>query len=107
MVRMMKEHGQQAPQFEETDGGFAVTLVARAPSASQPELAPPAPAAQHQRVEKMLGYLKDNGRITSRDYQELCPDVSPESLRRDFVDMVERGAILRVGDKRGTYYILK
>jgi ATP-dependent DNA helicase RecG len=33
--------------------------------------------------------------------------VNPETLRRDFVDMVERGMILRIGDKRGTYYILK
>jgi ATP-dependent DNA helicase RecG len=107
MVRMMKERGQQPPQFEETDGGFAVTLFARAPSAGAIEPPPPAQAAQFQRIDKMLAYLKDNGRITNRDYQELCPDVSPESLRRDFVDMVERGAILRVGDKRGTHYILK
>jgi ATP-dependent DNA helicase RecG len=55
----------------------------------------------------MLGFIKKNGRITNRDYQELCPDVSAESLRRDFVEVVERGVVMRVGDKRGTYYILK
>jgi ATP-dependent DNA helicase RecG len=39
--------------------------------------------------------------------QELAPDVSAETLRRDLADMVERGLLLRVGDKRGAYYILK
>jgi ATP-dependent DNA helicase RecG len=33
--------------------------------------------------------------------------VSPETLRLDLVDLVERGILLKVGRKRGTYYILK
>lgn len=106
MVRSMKERGQEPPAFEETEAGFAVTLFAKSHAAA-PDTAPAPQTSQQQRLEKMLGFLKANGRITNRDYQELCPDVSAESLRRDFVEMVERGAIMRVGDKRGTYYILK
>ena len=105
MVRTMKERGHQPPRFEETDAGFMVTLYAKANISNSAD-ALPVPA-QNQRVEKMLNFLKTNGRITNREYQELCPDVSAESLRRDFVDMVERGVIMRIGDKRGTYYILK
>jgi ATP-dependent DNA helicase RecG len=105
MVRTMKERGHQPPRFEETDAGFCVTLIARTAQTGAADALPQ--PAQNQRVEKMLDFLRDKGRITSRDYQELCPDVSAESLRRDFVDMVERGVIMRVGDKRGTYYILK
>ncbi len=105
MVRPMKDRGQAPPKFEETDGGFVVTLYARNAGASPDPAAPL--TAQQQRFDQMLAFLKTNGRITNRDYQELCPGVSPESLRRDFVDMVERGVILRVGDKRGTYYIMK
>ncbi len=105
MVRTMKERGQSPPQFEETDAGFMVTLIAMNPAPDGVD-ALPVPA-QNQRIEKMLGFLKTNGRITNREYQELCPDVSAESLRRDFVDMVERGVIMRIGDKRGTHYILK
>ncbi|MDW8350753.1 MAG: ATP-binding protein [Anaerolineae bacterium] len=104
MVRAMKEADQPPPAFEETDAGFAVTLYAKS---AEPETLPVPQTAQQQRWQKMLDYLKANGRITNRDYQALCPDVNPETLRRDFVDMVERGLILRVGDKRGTYYILK
>ncbi|MCL6511180.1 MAG: transcriptional regulator [Anaerolineae bacterium] len=104
MIRAMKEAGQQPPVFEETDAGFAVTLYARSVT---PVAVSAPPTAQQERWQKMLAHLKAHGRITNRDYQELCPEVNPETLRRDFVDMVERGMILRIGDKRGTYYILK
>ncbi|MCS7060187.1 MAG: ATP-binding protein [Anaerolineae bacterium] len=114
MVRSMKEAGHDAPQFEETDGGFAVTLrakpaaVAQIPGDIATDRAGALPQTpQQQRLDKMIEYLRAHGRITNREYQELCPDVSAESLRRDFVELVEAGIILRVGDKKGTYYILK
>jgi ATP-dependent DNA helicase RecG len=105
MIRSMKDAGQEPPQFEETEAGFNVTLYAKGVTEPEKSAIPANP--QQERLGKMLAFLKKAGRITSRDYQELCPDVNPETLRRDFVDMVERGAILRIGDKRGTYYILK
>jgi ATP-dependent DNA helicase RecG len=105
MVRTMKERGQPPPRFEETDAGFMVKLFARNGVTEGTDTLPV--PAQNQRIKKMLEFMQSNGRITNREYQEMCPDVSAESLRRDFVDMVERGVIMRIGDKRGTYYILK
>lgn len=105
MIRSMKDAGQEPPRFEETEAGFNVTLFAKGAAEAEKPTIPANP--QQERLAKMLGFLKKSGRITNRDYQDLCPDVNPETLRRDFVDMVERGAILRIGDKRGTYYILK
>lgn len=61
----------------------------------------------NERQEAALDYLSERGRITNREYQELCPDVSPETIRRDLADMVSQGLLLRIGDKRATYYILK
>jgi ATP-dependent DNA helicase RecG len=106
MIRSMRDADQQPPKFEETDNGFAVTLFARSATAEE-VVEQLSQSPQAERIEKMLAQLKKKGRLTSSEYQELCPDVSAESLRRDFVDMVERGVVLRVGDKRGTYYILK
>jgi ATP-dependent DNA helicase RecG len=51
--------------------------------------------------------VQDRGRITNREYRELCPDVTSETLRLDLADLVERGILLKIGAKRGTYYILK
>jgi ATP-dependent DNA helicase RecG len=33
--------------------------------------------------------------------------VHPETLRRDLADLVSRDVLIKVGDKRATYYILK
>jgi ATP-dependent DNA helicase RecG len=32
---------------------------------------------------------------------------APETLRLDLADLVNRGLLLKIGDKRGTRYILK
>ena len=103
-----KEYELPAPDFKETDAGFVVSLYCRratSGSAGAPEKR--LLMAQNQRIEKMMAFIKVRGQITSREYQELCPGITTESLRRDFTEMVEQGLILRVGDKRGTYYIAK
>ena len=61
----------------------------------------------NERQIKALTYLQKRGRITNREYHDLCPDVTPETLRLDLADMVSKGLLLRIGAKRGTYYILK
>jgi ATP-dependent DNA helicase RecG len=70
------------------------------------------PIAQWQRTMnerqmKALEYIRRYGRITNREYQVICPHVSPETLRLDLADLVEKGVLIKVGDKKGTYYILK
>jgi ATP-dependent DNA helicase RecG len=61
----------------------------------------------NERQIRALQYVQQYGRITNREYRELCPDVSPETLRLDLVDLVDKGLTLKIGDKKGTYYILK
>jgi ATP-dependent DNA helicase RecG len=61
----------------------------------------------NERQIAALVFLTEQRRITNRDLQELHPDVSPETIRRDLADLVERGVLLRVGEKRATYYIMK
>ena len=61
----------------------------------------------NDRQERAVTYMREYGRITNHDFQAMCPDVSAETLRSDLSALVERGMLLRVGEKRGTYYILK
>ena len=109
MIRLMARAGLPAPRFEETAAGFRVTLLGRGISFVSDE-----PDVQHwlhlgvnERQEKALEYLAEKGRITNREYQELCPDVSAETIRRDLADMVRKNLLLKIGEKRATYYILK
>ena len=61
----------------------------------------------NERQIRAMQYLQQYGRITNREYHELCPDVSPETLRLDLADLVDKGLVVKIGDKKGTYYMLK
>ncbi|NOX62393.1 MAG: transcriptional regulator [Chloroflexi bacterium] len=109
MIAVCQEEGLKEPVFAETAAGFRVTIYGR--GASLVGAAPPASMWAHLRLnprqEKALTFLQEHRRITNRDYQKLCPEASPETLRRDFADLVDRGILLKIGEKRATYYILK
>jgi len=109
MIRLMAAAGLPAPRFAETAAGFQVTLVG--PGVTRFAQEPDAPRWRqlglNERQDVALAYLVDRGRITNRDFQELCPDVSAETIRRDLADLVGRNLLLKIGEKRATYYILK
>lgn len=103
MIAEMINAGHPPPEFHDTPHSFKVVfrnIVERTPQAG-PRL------NMNERQAKALTFVQRHGRITSRDYQELCSDVTAETLRLDLVDLVERGVLLKVGAKRGTYYILR
>lgn len=109
MVATMTEAGLPAPLFEETTAGFRVTLRGRGE-----ELVSKEPAAQrwsnrrlNPRQEKAIAYLSEHGSITNREFRELCPELSDETIRRELAEMVDQGWIMKVGDRKATYYILK
>ncbi len=109
MMRRMAAAGLPTPQFVETAAGFQVTLVG--PGSALIGSGTDARLWWHlglnERQEKALAFLADKGRITNREYQELCPDVSAETIRRDLADLVRKNLLLKIGEKRATYYIFK
>ncbi len=103
MIEEMAQAGHPPPHFKETPYSFTVSL-------SNVRDRPPTPRwerTMNERQAKALSYIRKNGRITNREYRQICPAVSPETLRLDLVDLVERGLLLKIGAKKGTYYILK
>ena len=109
MVQLMQAEGLPAPAFEETANGFRVTLRGHGERLieARPDGFRWANLALNPRQQKALAYLAEHGRITNREFQELWPDVSPETLRRDLAGLVDQDVLLRIGDKRATFYILK
>jgi len=104
MIEEMLEHGHIAPDFEAKPYSFTVRLHKtreRIPSAKR------WPTNMNERQMRAMAFIEENGRITNRDYRQLCPDINPETLRLDFVDLIDKGLLLKIGDKKGTYYILK
>jgi len=109
MIKQMARIGLPAPRFEETAAGFQVTLMGQGAALISEQV--DALRWQHlglnERQELALGYLGEKGRITNREYQELVPEVSAETIRRDLADLVRKGLLLKIGEKRATYYIFK
>ncbi|MBE2268432.1 MAG: putative DNA binding domain-containing protein [Anaerolinea sp.] len=120
VIALMRERRMQDPDFAETAGGFRVQLYNESldplPSSSddeQPAVIRFDGTYQGQpinpRQEAALIHLHTNGnvRITNSDLQALCPDVHPETIRRDLADLVTKDILKKMGEKRGSYYILK
>ncbi|NOG50204.1 MAG: hypothetical protein HND48_12840 [Chloroflexi bacterium] len=57
----------------------------------------------------MLIHLSEpsNTRITNSELQRLHPDVHPETIRRDLSDLVAKDILSKMGEKRGSYYVLR
>jgi len=110
MLRQMDAAGLPPPQFRETVAGFLVTLQGQPVEGLGPagvDTREWVRQGLNERQVAAMVFLAEQRRITNRDLQELHPDVSAETIRRDLADLVERGMLLRVGEKRATYYIMK
>ena len=114
VIALMREASLPEPHFTETAGGFRVTLLNQpvsADEAGEPELFGGIFRGLpiNRRQEYALDFLvnRNNARITNKDLQELCPEVHSETIRRDLADLVSRGLLVKMGEKRGSYYVLK
>ncbi len=111
VVESTRQAGLLPPQFEELAGTFRVTLFAShpgvLPNGRLVDLSAYASMDLNTRQQLALTQLTHTPRISSHEYQALCPQVHVETLRRDLADLVSRGILIKVGDKKATYYILK
>jgi ATP-dependent DNA helicase RecG len=103
MIEEMVQAGHPPPLFKAMPYSFTVTLINSRERAAAPKWT----RSMNERQTRALAYVREHGSITNREYQTVCPDVGSETLRLDLVDLVERGALLKIGSKKGTYYILK
>ena len=106
MIEEMVQAGHPAPEFRPTPYSFTVSL--RRGSGSRSQRAVPEWAERlNERQIRAIQHLQQYARITNRDFHDLCPAVTPETLRLDLADLVDKGLVVKIGDKKGTYYILK
>jgi len=109
MIRLMAAAGLPRPHFEETAAGFQVTLWGSGDAlmGNHADALRWRHLGLNERQEAALAYLVEKKRITNREYQQLCPEVSAETIRRDLADLVSKDLLLKIGEKRATYYIFK
>ncbi len=103
MMEVMEQAGHSPPKFDARPYSFAVTLHNERKKPKPPEWT----RNTNHRQARALQYIRESGSITNREYRTLIQGVSAETLRLDLADMVEKGILIKVGSKKGTYYILK
>ena len=103
MIEEMVQAGHPPPEFRATPHSFTVVLSNKRERAAPPRWT----RSMNERQTRAVNFVRESGSITNREYRQLCPDVSPETLRLDLADLVDRGVLLKIGSKKGTYYILK
>jgi ATP-dependent DNA helicase RecG len=104
MIEDMVSAGHVPPTFDAKGHRFTVLLFNKKdPSRAVPEWE----QNMNDRQIKAVQYVQRNGAITNREYGELCPHVGSETRRLDLADLVTKGVLLKIGEKRGTRYILK
>ncbi len=103
MIEEMVQDGHPPPKFDARPYSFTVTLYNARDRTPTPQWV----HTMNQRQLKAIQYIRENGSITNREYRRLCPGVSAETLRLDLADLVKKGVLLKIGAKKGTYYILK
>jgi len=59
------------------------------------------------RQEKILDFLRENGRAQVWQIKQIMPDISKRTLRRDFENMLGKGRIERLGERNNTFYQIK
>ena len=107
MIEEMVQMGHPQPDFRPTPYSFTVILHRGSAAQQRKAIMPEWSARLNERQIRGAAIRAGDGRITNREYRDLCPDVSPETLRLDLADLVDKGLVMKVGDKKGTYYILK
>ncbi|MDB5078993.1 MAG: hypothetical protein JWP00_917 [Chloroflexi bacterium] len=129
MRRALAEIGSPAPRFETDATSFIAILPSRpqpepveehkpvitvrggtAPvfeisQADRPEYFALLQAGLNERQARGLFYAKERGRLTNRDYRQVNPDITDETARLDLVGLVDKGYLLRFGDKKGASYL--
>lgn len=97
IIEKCVDSGLPDPLFEEITGSLVVTFRKYPIDEEMLE-------DLNRRQKEAIKYLKEHKSIKSGDLQEIFPEVSRETLRKDLKDLTERGVIKKTGAKRGTEY---
>lgn len=107
MYSLMQQGGHPQPEFQATRDTVTVTLRRGVGIRPPLRFAGAEDERLNERQIKAIQFLRENTRITNKDLRDLCPDVTAETLRLDMADLVDKGVVIKIGDKRGTFYMLK
>lgn len=60
----------------------------------------------NERQEKIVLFIEDYGRISNKNWRELFPDVSDDTILRDLKDLVKKKVVRKKGKTKAASYVL-
>jgi ATP-dependent DNA helicase RecG len=100
MIRESAAHSLPEPDFEQRGGEFVTTVWRDWLTASVLDK-----LGLSERQVQAVAHIKRHGRITNADYQQLVR-TTRKTATRDLDVLVVKGVFQRVGEKRGSHYVL-
>jgi ATP-dependent DNA helicase RecG len=101
IINSCKEAALPEPEMKEIDGGFLVTIFKDSLTKEHLEK-----LGLNERQIKAVLYVKENGKITNKEYRELT-GLSDEGSRIDLNFIVDKQIFIPKGSGRSSHYILK
>jgi ATP-dependent DNA helicase RecG len=98
IMNSCKATGLPTPEMDEKEGGFIVTLFKDNFSEEQLHQ-----LELNERQIKAVLYVKEKGKITNSEYQELN-EISDRTASRDLENLVFKNVLDKIGDKKNAYY---
>jgi hypothetical protein len=92
------------PEVEAYMGQTPVEVAGVRPLQSQ-HRSDPGQTLLNERQQKILEFLKENGRVQVWQAKQIFPEVSKRTLRRDFEFLLKQGKIERIGERNETFYV--
>jgi ATP-dependent DNA helicase RecG len=100
MIELCREAGLSEPDFEQRSSFFVLTMWR---DWLTDEVL--ASLGINERQVKAVAQVKKDHRIANSEYRDLV-GVTRKTAARDLDDLVEKGVFKRVGEKRGSHYVL-
>jgi len=100
MTTGCRDAGLPEPEFSQSGGEFVVTLWR--------DWMTDAVLAEfrlNERQKKIISFLKSHARITNAECQDLT-GAARKAISRDLGGLVDAGLLVRIGERRGVYYVL-
>ncbi|MDI3473833.1 MAG: ATP-dependent helicase RecG [Candidatus Woesearchaeota archaeon] len=101
IIDLCKQHGIPLPEFKEVFGGFSV--VFRKDIYTEEYLRN---VGLNERQIKAVMYVKEKKSINLSSFKTAVPEVSEKTLYRDLQELVSKGILKELGEKKGRRYEL-
>ena len=94
-------------EYDNLKGGLKKPSFVKTSEGKENPLVDVNPAQVPERQEKILAFLRENGRAQVWQVKQILPEVTKRTLRRDFDQMLKQGMVKRIGERNNTFYQLK